>query len=153
MPAWKSVGVLPAWESAAGPRSEVADTGQCSPLRLEKGQENMGHSTVYTFCKWHLALAKIYINTMRDIATGTFLQYAITVISQCFHTNLFPGNSIITISSLWLFEPLRMMENYPAQENKITKKQWLNLPLSLVCTTLVISHKTFFSIGRFQLYS
>lgn len=58
---------------------------------------------------------------MRDIAKGTFLQYTITVISQCFHINLFPGNSIITISSLWLFKPLRMMENNPIQENKITK--------------------------------
>lgn len=52
---------------------------------------------------------------------GTFLHHTITAISQCLHINLFPGNSIITISGLWLFKPLRMMGNYPTQENRIIK--------------------------------
>lgn len=58
---------------------------------------------------------------MRDIVKNTFLQYIITVMSQCFHINLFPGNSIINASSLCLFKPVRMMGNYPIQENSIIK--------------------------------
>lgn len=92
-------------------------SGRCFGLREKQRPQCSTHFTSDIWC-W----PKYTSVRRRHIVKGTFLYHTVTVIGRCLHINLFPGNSITTISSLWLFKPLRMMGNYPRQENRITKR-------------------------------